>query len=157
LSPECQFVPVFYHIISRIKFMQLLDLRGIGNTMPDISDPVFSGDLYRDIFFPHDPRQFFSNDLNAVVIPTSDIKDLAFGRIRLHSHSAGIGNILHMNEIPLLLSVLKDHWRIIVKQSGCENGEYSRIRIGKSLASSINIEESQGCGWNIIGLSCDQT
>ena len=63
---------------------------------------------------------------------------------------------MHAYEIAHLKPVFEDDRGISIHQARGKNRDYSRVRIGKRLASAIDIEIAQRNYWNAIGAPEEQ-
>ena len=67
-------------------------------------------------------------------MPGTDIEDASIGAVIHRDQQIGPGDILDINQIARLVTVLKHNRGQIVHQSGAENGDDARVRIEERLA-----------------------
>ena len=87
---------------------------------------------------------------DADILPAADIEHPAHGLGTLQRQHESAGHVLDMHEIAPLRAVFEDKRRFAIQQPRREDREHARIGIGKRLARSIDIEQSQGDGFHSI-------
>src|SRR3954454_3476520 len=87
---------------------------------------------------------------------TSYVKDLLGGLLNFQRQAASLSHIADVNEISTLFAILVYERWIIVEQSGGENCQHARVRIGKRLARAEDVEKTERESRDPVGASYRQ-
>src|SRR5581483_1741148 len=122
----------------------------VRKTVADIADPVLSADVHGNTLPAHHLSEAAGEFANGVMASAADVEHAA-GGIRAFQGEAGRArNIVDADEVALLLAIFEDEGRMSVEQARGEDGHHAGIRIGKRLARTVDVEETEGDGRNAV-------
>lgn len=86
-----------------------------------------------------------------------DVEATSGGGWRLQSETAGTGDIVDADEVPLLLAVFEDQRRPVVQNAGREIAEDARVGVRQRLVRPVSVEETEGDRRDLVRRADDHT
>ena len=130
--------------------------RNVCETIADIADAAFPRDFRLDFLLSKHARHLLRNVEDRIIAAAADVKGPAHRRVALQCQPAGFGDIAGVDKIAALLPVLENQRRPFIEQAGSEDRQNAAVRIGERLVGSIDVEEAQCHGRDLVGAADHQ-
>jgi hypothetical protein len=121
----------------------VLRQRHVGEAVPDVADAELAGDLGRDVLLAEDAASREAISLTVMLSPLPTLTTCRRPARRRQGQRAGPRDVVHRDEVALLLAVLEHQRRRSLSSREAKIGQDAGVGVGQRLPRAVGVEEAQ--------------